>query len=66
MTIAIEQEVAGRWVSEVLEIPGAIASGSTRKEAADRAKALALRAMADQLDKGEEVPNIAHLFLMTA
>ena len=62
MTIEIEREDNGRWLAEVMELPGAMAYGDSRDEAEAHAKALALRATADRLDHGEDVPDIAPLF----
>lgn len=56
LTIEIEQEEDGRWIAEVLEIPGALAYGRTRQEARAKAQALALRALADRLEHGEGIP----------
>ena len=61
-TVEIEQEEDGRWLAEVTELPGVLSYGQTRKEAADRAKALALRVVADRLDHGEQVPEMANVF----
>ena len=66
MTIEIDREDDGRWLAEVMELPGAMAYGDSREEAAARAKALALRAIADRLDHGEDVPDITPLFSMAA
>ena len=66
MTIEIEREDDGRWLAEVIELPGALAYGSSRDEAAAHAKALALRAIADRLEHGEEVPDIGLLFAEAA
>ena len=49
-----------------MELPGAMTYGDSREEAAAHAKALALRAIADRLDHGEDVPDIAALFSMAA
>ena len=66
MTIEIDREDDGRWLAEVMELPGAMAYGDSREEAAAHAKALALRAIADRLDHGEDVPDITPLFSMAA
>ena len=55
-TIEIEQEEDGRWLSEVLELPGVLAYGQTREEAIAHVQALALRVIADRLEHGEAVP----------
>lgn len=52
-TIEYEQEVDGRWLAEVLELPGVLAYGQTPEEAIVRVQALALRVLADRLEHGE-------------
>jgi predicted RNase H-like HicB family nuclease len=54
-TIEHEQETDGRWIAEVLELPGALVYGQTLREAIARAKALALRVVAESLEHGEEL-----------
>ncbi|HTG32739.1 MAG TPA: type II toxin-antitoxin system HicB family antitoxin [Thermoanaerobaculia bacterium] len=51
-TLEIDREEDGRWIVEVPDLPGVMVYGSTRTEALARAKALALRAVADALDHG--------------
>ena len=46
-TVEYEQEEDGRWLAEVLELPGALAYGQTSEEAVAKAQALALRVLAD-------------------
>lgn len=53
LTVEIEREDDGRWIAEVLELPGVIAYGPSPEEAVAKAKALALRVVADRLDHGE-------------
>ena len=52
-TIETEQETDMRWIAEILELAGVLAYGSTREEAIARAKALALRVLAERLEHGE-------------
>ena len=47
-TIESELEEDGRWLAEVMEIPGVLAYGYTPTEAIAKAQALALRAIADR------------------
>lgn len=61
-TIEIEQEEDGRWLSEVLELPGVLAYGHTREEAIAHVQALALRVVADRLEHGEAVPQLTNVF----
>jgi predicted RNase H-like HicB family nuclease len=58
LTIEIEREVDGRWIAEVLEIPGALAYSRTRAQAAAAVEALALRVIADRIEHGEPAPNL--------
>ena len=64
-TIEIEQEEDGRWLSEVLELPGVLAYGQTQDEAIAHVQALALRVVADRLEHGETVPQMANIFSVT-
>src|ERR671932_246659 len=61
-TIEVETEEDGRWIAEVLEIPGVMAYGPTRAEAVARVQALALRVLADRLEHGEGVPDLSSVF----
>ena len=54
VTIECEQEEDGRWLAEVLEMPGVLAYGKTREEAIAKVEALGLRVLADRLEHGEE------------
>ena len=49
--IETEREDDGRWIAEVVEIAGAMAYGSTREQAAAKAHAIALRILADRLER---------------
>ena len=51
--IDIAREDDGRWIAEILELPGAMVYGATPDEAKARAQALALRVVADRLELGE-------------
>ena len=62
LSIEMEQEEDGRWLAEVPELPGVLAYGATPEEARARASALALRVLAERLEHGEPVPEIAGLF----
>jgi predicted RNase H-like HicB family nuclease len=55
-SIEYEEEEDGRWLAEVLELPGVLVYGRTFQEAIAKAEALALRVMADRLDHGETLP----------
>lgn len=51
--VEIEQETDGRWIAEVIELPGVLAYGETPDEAKAKVQALALRVVADRLEYGE-------------
>ena len=46
LLIEIEQEEDGRWIAEVVDLPGVLAYGRTREEAKAKVQALALRVVA--------------------
>jgi predicted RNase H-like HicB family nuclease len=62
----IEQEEDGRWLAEVPEFPGAMAYGVSRQEAIASVEVLVLRAIADRLEHGEDVPQVDHVFTVSA
>ena len=62
LTIEVEQEDDGRWLAEVPEIPGVLAYGQSRGEAIERARALALRLLAETADE-ECIEAAEQLFL---
>jgi predicted RNase H-like HicB family nuclease len=55
-TIECEQEQDGRWLAEVIGLPGVLVYGRTPEEAMARVQALALRVIADRLEHGESAP----------
>lgn len=56
LTLEIEREEDGRWIGEVLQLPGVVAYGATEDEARNKAAALALRVIADRIEHGEPAP----------
>ena len=50
----VEREDDGRWIAEV---PGAMAYGDTEEEAKAKAYALALYAVADDVERSNEIPD---------
>ncbi len=52
LKIEVEREDDGRWLAEVVELPGVMAYVTTRQEAVERAQALSLRVLADRLEHG--------------
>lgn len=52
-TIECEEEVDGRWIAEIPQLPGVLCYGQTADEAMAKAEVLALRAMAERLEQHE-------------
>lgn len=53
----VEREEDGRWIAEIPEVPGAMAYGETEEEAKAKAYALALYAVADDVEKSKKIPD---------
>ena len=51
--VETEFETDGRWLAEVVELPGVLAYGATQDEAVAHVQALALRVVADRLERDE-------------
>ena len=66
MRIEIEREEDGRWIAEVPDLPGVMVYGQTRKQAIAKVEALALRVLADRLEHGERIPQLAEVFAVPA
>lgn len=49
----IDREADGRWIADIVDLPGTMSYGATRDAALAAAKALALRVLADRLEAGE-------------
>jgi predicted RNase H-like HicB family nuclease len=56
LTIRLLRETDGRWIADVPELPGVTAYGLTSDEATVKAKALALRVIAEEMEHGEMKP----------
>jgi predicted RNase H-like HicB family nuclease len=50
LTIRLLRETDGRWIADVPELPGVTVYGVTSAEASLKAKALALRAIAEEIE----------------
>lgn len=64
--VEIEQEDDGRWLAEVVELPGVLAYGRTVEEAKALVQALALRVVADRLEHGEAGPELLSISFAAA
>jgi predicted RNase H-like HicB family nuclease len=54
--IETELETDGRWIAEISQVPGALAYGTTKEEAVNKAYAIALRSIADDVEHSDEDP----------
>ncbi len=61
LQVEFELEEDGRWIADVMELPGVMAYGRNRDEALAAAKALALRVVADQIEHGELPADLSEL-----
>ena len=66
LTIELDQEEDGRWIAEVVDIPGALAYGATPEKARAKAQAIALRVLADQLEHGEAKGDLSNISFAAA
>ena len=64
--IETEQEDDGRWIADVVEIPGVMAYGSTPNEAVAKVQALALRVLAERIEQGEVEPEFVKVSFQAA
>ncbi len=53
LTIELDREDDGRWIAEVLELPGVMCYGQTRDDAISKAERLAIEVIADRIAHGE-------------
>jgi predicted RNase H-like HicB family nuclease len=60
--VETEQEIDGRWIAEIPELPGVLAYGASREEAVRKAQALSLRVLAERLEHGELLPQVENVF----
>jgi predicted RNase H-like HicB family nuclease len=49
--IDTEQEEDGRWIAEIVDLPGVLAYGSSQEEAIAKVEAIAFRVIADRIDE---------------
>ena len=61
LKLETEREDDGRWIAEVVDLPGVLVYGATREEAVSAAQALALRVIADRIEHGEMAPGMLTL-----
>jgi len=55
LNVELEQEAPGRWIAEVVGLPGVMVYGPTKAAALRRAQVLALEVIADRLKHEEDI-----------
>ena len=60
--IEIDREEDGRWIAELPDLPGVVAYGATCGDALNRVTALALRVLANRVEKGEYISHLTEIF----
>jgi len=53
LTIRLLRETDGRWIADISGLPGVTVYGVTPEEATVKAKVLALRVIAEEIEHGE-------------
>ena len=56
LTIRLLRETDGRWIADIPELPGVTVYGTTPEKAKIKAKTLALRVIAEEIEHGELPP----------
>jgi predicted RNase H-like HicB family nuclease len=57
LRVEFDRETDGRWIAEVIDLPGVMAYGKTREEALATVERLALRVIADRIENEELAPS---------
>ena len=65
-TVEVEQEEDGRWIAEVVDLPGVLAYGQAEEEAKAKVQALALHVVTDRLEHGEAGPELLSISFAAA
>lgn len=55
--IEIGREVDGRWIAEIPNLPGVMVYGKTKQDAVRAVRALALRVLADRIERAKASPS---------
>ena len=63
--LEFEQETDGRWIAEIPELPGVLAYGLTHMQAGEKAKALALRVLAERMESENSMPGLNHISFLS-
>jgi len=62
LAVEFEREADGRWIAEIPALPGVLAYGTTKSDALRRVSAVALRTLADKVERGRTPASVSRLF----
>ncbi len=62
LAVEFDREEDGRWIAEMPKLPGVMAYGATKRDALQRVYAIALRTLADDVEKGSFFAPVSRLF----
>lgn len=66
LNIELELEEDGRWIAEIVEIPGVMAYGESPEDAKSKVQALALRVVADRIENKEHGADFSNISFIAA
>ncbi len=64
--VETEQENDGRWIAEVIDLPGVLVYAQTCEEAINHVQALALRVLAERLENDKTESNLVSISFQAA
>jgi predicted RNase H-like HicB family nuclease len=64
--VETEQEDDGRWIAEVIDLPGVLVYAQTCEEAINHVQALALRVLAERLEHNKTESNLVSISFQAA
>ena len=64
--VETEQEDDGRWIAEVIDLPGVLVYAQTCEEAINHVQALALRVLAERLEHDKTESNLVSISFQAA
>jgi len=62
LTVEFDREEDGRWIAEIPKLPGVMAYGVTKRDVLQRVYAVALRTIADSVERGSLFTPVSRLF----
>ena len=65
LTVELDREEDGRWLAEVLELPGVMTYGETPETAVSTAEKLAIEVITDRIQHDELPPSALNLRFRT-